>query len=58
MTPQKLLIKIEGLKRKRKPTHGTCCTCQECGYDNDQYCECKRNHIIDEVIDLIKQTGL
>ena len=33
MTPQKLLIKIEGLKRKR-------------------------NDIIDEVIDLIKQTGL
>lgn len=23
----------------RKPTHGTCCTCQTCGWDKDN-CEC------------------
>lgn len=24
----------------RKPTHGTCCTCQQCGWPNDGECKC------------------
>ena len=27
--------KIDKMIRKVKPTHGTCCTCQTCGYPND-----------------------
>ena len=30
---------------KRKPTHGSCCTCQECGYDHDD-CVCLHNEIV------------
>ena len=28
---------------QRKPTHGPCCTCQDCGqfYENDCRCDCK-----------------
>lgn len=24
----------------RKPTHGTCCTCQTCGHSNESDCAC------------------
>lgn len=27
---------------KRKPTHGNCCTCQDCGYYHDE-CVCESN---------------
>ena len=27
---------------KRTPTHGPCCTCQDCGYDFDN-CQCSDN---------------
>ncbi len=29
----------------RKPTHGTCCTCQDCGHDHDE-CVCNHNEIL------------
>lgn len=29
---------------KARPTHGNCCTCQECGYDHD-FCKCEHNAI-------------
>jgi hypothetical protein len=35
----------------KKPTHGSCCTCQKCGFDNDE-CRCERNLII-QACDLI-----
>lgn len=28
----------------RKPTHGTCCTCQDCGWDHD-CCVCFSNQL-------------
>ncbi len=51
---QKLIERVEGMKRKRKPTHGTCCTCQECGYPNDVDCECERNRILDDILKLMR----
>lgn len=48
------------LKKERKPTHGTCCTCQTCGFDYDS-CECGNNRFHDqeikhyqEIIDYLK----
>jgi hypothetical protein len=41
---------IEGMRRMKKPTHGICCTCQECGYSNDDTCECPRNEHINEIL--------
>jgi hypothetical protein len=35
------LIDLSGPKT-RKPTHGRCCTCQDCGFSHDD-CECDRN---------------
>lgn len=36
----KMIEEMEGQIKIRKPTHGTCCTCQVCGYDKDDcYCE-------------------
>lgn len=48
---------IEGMKKTRKPTHGPCCTCQECGYniEDGNDCECARNRILDEVIKYLKE---
>lgn len=31
----------------QKPTHGSCCTCQKCGYANED-CVCTHNKIIDD----------
>ena len=31
-----------GLLPTRKPTHGSCCTCQDCGEDYDD-CVCSHN---------------
>jgi len=33
----------------RKPTHGSCCTCQDCGHDHDS-CVCNHNEILDAII--------
>jgi hypothetical protein len=33
-----------GIYPTQKPTHGSCCTCQDCGYDHDQ-CVCEHNEI-------------
>lgn len=48
---QEVREKVEGMKRVKKPTHGTCCTCQTCGYANDDGadCECIRNKIISDL---------
>jgi len=32
-------------KETRKPTHGSCCTCQDCGHDHDS-CVCNHNEIV------------
>ena len=31
----------------RKPTHGTCCTCQTCGHPNDSACQCGYSEYIE-----------
>lgn len=46
---------VEGMKKTMKVTHGTCCTCQNCGYPNDNDCECPRNEVLIEVLQLIKE---
>lgn len=33
------------LKPTRKPTHGSCCTCQDCGHYSDE-CICTHNEVI------------
>jgi len=35
-------------RRIRKPTHGTCCTCQRCGLDHDT-CRCDLDEVCDEL---------
>jgi hypothetical protein len=47
---------VEGMKQIQKPTHGTCCTCQTCGGDND-YCDCPRNKVLDEVLSRLSDKG-
>ena len=39
----------EEVQSKIKPTHGSYCTCQECGYPNDWGCQCPRNHILTDI---------
>ncbi len=34
-----------------KPRHGSCCTCQECGYFHDE-CVCEHNEIVQAFLDL------
>lgn len=34
--------KLRSSMKLKKPTHGACCTCQTCGFDNDS-CECYEN---------------
>lgn len=47
---------VEGMIRKSKPTHGTCCTCQTCGRDNDYECDCPRNEVLQEVLSKLTTT--
>lgn len=49
-----IIEEIRDQLRKRKPTHGGCCTCQTCGYtDADGHdCECPRNKIIEDILNL------
>jgi len=56
--------RIEKQKNKRKSTHGSCCTCQLCGYsiaDGDE-CECDRNSVLETaksiISDIQKEHGL
>jgi len=45
------------IKPNQKPSHGSCCTCQTCGYDYDN-CNCTIREIIkfiDETFTTIKQ---
>lgn len=52
---QEMIKELEGLKRIRKPGHGICCTCQVCGYNNeDQDCECNRNLALADAIAKIR----
>ena len=38
----------------RKPTHGTCCTCQRCGYHHDD-CQCYYAEDIEEAWRLVEE---
>lgn len=52
---KKLLEKYTGLRPgighipTIKPSHGSCCTCQECGHDYDECC-CEHNAIYSEAV--------
>ncbi len=37
-----------------KPSHGPCCTCQDCGYYHDD-CVCYHNELLTELNDLEDQ---
>lgn len=39
----------------RKPTHGTCCTCQRCGYPNDSDCECGYTEYIEKAWPVVEK---
>ena len=39
------IIRSISIKPHIKPTHGNCCTCQDCGYYHDE-CVCEDNEII------------
>lgn len=48
-----LLVELEvirqpTIKEHIKPTHGSCCTCQDCGYYYDE-CVCSDNEIITKI---------
>ena len=49
----RLDIKPEQKVHKIKPTHGNCCTCQECGQNHDD-CVCFENNKI-EVCEYVEQ---
>lgn len=42
------------IKEHRKPTHGPCCTCQDCGYYHDE-CVCGDNEIITAVQERLRK---
>ena len=43
------------IKSFRKPTHGECCTCQDCGYYHDE-CVCLDNEIITTIKELAQKS--
>jgi len=45
------VINSTKIKPHIKPTHGPCCTCQDCGYDHDD-CVCEDNEIITAINNL------
>ena len=45
-----------GIILKRQPTHGNCCTCQECGHHHDD-CVCASNRIVQGLKDLFRARG-
>lgn len=50
----KLLEKAKEKYKRRKPTHGTCCTCQNCGYAFDNDCICEELRVIDNLETIAK----
>ena len=41
----------EELEHIVKPTHGECCTCQDCGYKHDD-CVCFNNELLTMILEL------
>lgn len=41
---------LQGMWKKeiKKPTHGSCCMCQDCGYWHDE-CVCLHNETLEEL---------
>lgn len=39
-----------------KPTHGSCCTCQDCGYYHDE-CVCSHNELLFELAKILNYKG-
>ena len=37
-----------------KPGHGSCCTCQKCGYHHDD-CVCQHNELLGKLLGLVKK---
>ena len=37
----------------RRPTHGTCCTCQDCGHEHLE-CICDHNRLLQALLDEVK----
>ena len=48
------IIETTEVKEHRKPTHGECCTCQDCGYYHDE-CVCRDNEIITTVRERLRK---
>jgi hypothetical protein len=47
------LISEKVLERPwKKPTHGSCCTCQKCGYSHDD-CTCGCSESIEKAFDIV-----
>lgn len=44
-------VSIDRLEFKihRKPTHGSCCTCQKCGHYHDE-CVCIHNQLVEKLL--------
>lgn len=42
----------------RKPTHGTCCTCQTCGWPNDNDCQCGYSEDIARAWEVVEKLDL
>ena len=38
--------------KTRKPTHGRCCTCQDCGHGHDE-CVCDHNELLKEIKEIV-----
>ena len=47
----RLKVELQRWQRIRKPTHGSCCTCQRCGQYYDD-CRCDLDEVADEVAHL------
>jgi len=39
----------------RRPTHGTCCTCQTCGWPNDWECKCGYSSDIEKAWEIVEK---
>ena len=48
------IIRTTEVQGLRKPTHGECCTCQDCGYYYDD-CVCDDNRIITTVQERLRK---
>jgi len=50
LVDENILMGYELIKT-RKPTHGTCCTCQNCGEGYDD-CICDHNEVLGKLLNL------